>query len=316
MVRLEGLVEPQADPALGRPAPARRARPGARQPPDGAAARRAARRAGPQAAPGDAARAQAHPGRDRRRDHVRLRDPRPGGGADDERSRRRVLQRPPRADRHAGRDLRAPGQRVRRRLRRHVERLRARRHALHDPPREDRRPSATTVRRRRAAIAETGTVSEVIYLGAVTRYVVDLCTTARRCPSCARTPNAGAEHALHRAWPSLATDMADRPDVRPQPPTPEEKDSPVMRQHSDHRRDRSCSRPSRGSSRPAAAAAHREQLHDERQTRCRRSARARASSTSSPGRATPSPSGSSRSRSRPAARSTPSTAAPPTRWSR
>ena len=49
--------------------------------PEGAAARRAARRARPEAPQGAAARAEADPAR--RRHHVRLRDPRPGGGADD-----------------------------------------------------------------------------------------------------------------------------------------------------------------------------------------------------------------------------------------
>ena len=73
--------EGQAASALGRPAPACRARPRPRQPARGAAARRAARRARPAAAQDDAARAEAHPARGR--DHVRLRDPRPGGGADD-----------------------------------------------------------------------------------------------------------------------------------------------------------------------------------------------------------------------------------------
>ena len=88
MVRLAGLGGAQAGPALRRPAPARRARPRDRQRAGGAAARRAARRARPQAAPGDAARAQADPARGRH--HVRLRHARPGGGADDERPHRRV----------------------------------------------------------------------------------------------------------------------------------------------------------------------------------------------------------------------------------
>ena len=109
MVRLDGLGARKPGAALGRPAPARRARPGDRQPPARPAARRAARRAGPQAAPGDAGRAQAHPARGRH--HVRLRDPRPGGGADDERPPRRVQRRAHRAGRRAGRGLRAPGQR-------------------------------------------------------------------------------------------------------------------------------------------------------------------------------------------------------------
>ena len=67
--------------ALRRPAPARRPRSGDRQPPAGPAARRAARRPRPEAARADADRAQADPARGR--DHVRLRHPRPGRGADD-----------------------------------------------------------------------------------------------------------------------------------------------------------------------------------------------------------------------------------------
>ena len=66
--------------AVRRPAAAGRAGPGAGQPPRGAAARRAARRARPQAAPGHAGRAEADPARGRH--HVRLRDARPGRGAD------------------------------------------------------------------------------------------------------------------------------------------------------------------------------------------------------------------------------------------
>ena len=94
-------------PALRRPAAARRPRPGARQHAGRPAARRAARRARPQAARGDAARAQAHPARGRH--HVRLRHPRPGRGAHDERPHRGDEPRPGRADRHARRDLRRPG---------------------------------------------------------------------------------------------------------------------------------------------------------------------------------------------------------------
>ena len=83
--------------ALRRPAPARRARARARQPARGAAARRAARRARPQAAQGDAGRAQGDPARGRH--HVPLRHARPGGGARDvrpdrghERRRRRAVR--------------------------------------------------------------------------------------------------------------------------------------------------------------------------------------------------------------------------------
>ena len=94
----------QARPALRRTAAARRAGPRAGQLPQRAAARRAARRAGPQAAPGHADRAQAHPARGR--DHVHLRDPRPGGSADDERPDRGDERRQRRPDRHADGDLR------------------------------------------------------------------------------------------------------------------------------------------------------------------------------------------------------------------
>ena len=153
----ERLREALARPALRRPAPARRARARDRQPPEGAAARRAARRARPQAAPGDAGRAQAHPGR--RRHHLRLRHARPGGGADDERPPRRLQRGPDRAGRPARRGLRAPRQHVRGRLRRRLEPARARRPPLHDPPREDRRstPPGRASTSRRAASATSPT---------------------------------------------------------------------------------------------------------------------------------------------------------------
>ena len=97
MVRLERLRQPQARPAVGRPAPARRPRPGARQPAAGPAPRRAARRARPEAPRGDADRAEGDPAAGR--DHVHLRDPRPGGGAHDERPAGRLQPRPDRAGR-------------------------------------------------------------------------------------------------------------------------------------------------------------------------------------------------------------------------
>ena len=78
-----GLRRPEAGAALGRPAPASRARSRDRQPAEGAAPRRAARGARPQAPPGAAGGAEAHPAG--ARDHLRLRHARPGGGADDER---------------------------------------------------------------------------------------------------------------------------------------------------------------------------------------------------------------------------------------
>ena len=100
------LRRAQAGRALGRPAPAGRASARDRQPARGAAARRAARRARPEAARADAGRAQADPGRGR--DHLRLRDARPGRGADDVRPHRGLQRGSDRAGRHAGRGLRAP----------------------------------------------------------------------------------------------------------------------------------------------------------------------------------------------------------------
>ena len=138
-----GLRQAQAVPAVRRPAPARRARPRAREPAPRAAPRRAARGARPEAPRGDADRAEADPAGGR--DHVHLRDPRPGGGAHDERPPGRVQPRPDRADRQPGARLRASGDAVRGRLRRHLEPAGRRRRAsdrrngrnVHRPPRED-----------------------------------------------------------------------------------------------------------------------------------------------------------------------------------
>ena len=73
--------------ALGRHATAGRARARAGDEAEGAAARRAARRARPEAAQGDAGRAQADPAR--RRHHVHRGHARPGGGDGDGRPHRR-----------------------------------------------------------------------------------------------------------------------------------------------------------------------------------------------------------------------------------
>ena len=97
--RAAWLRAPQADPDLGRPGPARGSGPGPDQPAGRPPPRRAARRARPQAAQGDAGRAQADPAGGR--DHVHLRDPRPGGGDDDVRSHRRHEPRPLRTARCA-----------------------------------------------------------------------------------------------------------------------------------------------------------------------------------------------------------------------
>ena len=97
--------KPAAD--VGWPAAARRARPSAREPPQGAAARRAARRARPEAPQADAARAEADPAGGRH--HVHLRDARPGRGHDDVGPLRRHAPRQDRAARRSrGRSTRAP----------------------------------------------------------------------------------------------------------------------------------------------------------------------------------------------------------------
>ncbi len=107
------LRQAQARPALRRSAAARGAGPCAGQLPERAAARRTARRPRPQAATGDAVRAQAHPARGRH--HVRLRDPRPRGSVDDERPHRGHERRQRRPDRQPHRDLRPAVDRLRRR---------------------------------------------------------------------------------------------------------------------------------------------------------------------------------------------------------
>ena len=99
------LRRAEAGAALGRAAAAGGARPRDRQRAAGAASRRAPRSARPEAPPGDADRAQADPAGGR--DHVRLRDPRPGGSAHDERPDRGVQPRPDRAGRPARGGVRA-----------------------------------------------------------------------------------------------------------------------------------------------------------------------------------------------------------------
>ena len=100
-VGLAARGQPPARPALRRDAAAGGAGPGAGQPAEGAAARRAARRPRPEAAQGPADRAEADPARGR--DHLRLRHPRPGGGADDERPDRGHEPRQGRAGRRVPR---------------------------------------------------------------------------------------------------------------------------------------------------------------------------------------------------------------------
>ena len=115
----DAVRAPQARAALRGAAAACRAGPGAGQPPQGPAARRAIGCPRPQAAQADADRAQAHP--DRGRHHVRARHPRPGGGHDDGRHHRRDARRAHGAAGHAGRPLRAPDDGVRRGLPRSVQ---------------------------------------------------------------------------------------------------------------------------------------------------------------------------------------------------
>src|SRR5206468_1793775 len=107
----------------------------ARQPAAGAAARRAARRARPKVAAGDAAVPQEPAAGSR--DHVRVRHARPGRGVDDERPPCRLRPWPHRAGRLARGGVRAAGERLRRRVRRRLERHRAQRQELRGSARED-----------------------------------------------------------------------------------------------------------------------------------------------------------------------------------
>ncbi len=79
-----------------------------------------------------------------------------------------------RADRPAGGGVRAPAERVHRRLRRRLERDRARRPALHGATREDHAPRGRGRSRRPASHVEAGVVRDVQYVGPVTRYHVTL----------------------------------------------------------------------------------------------------------------------------------------------
>ena len=144
LVRLAGFEQPQAGPALGRPAAARRARPRPREPSPGAPAGRAAGRPRSQApapAPGGA---QARPARGG--DHVHLRDPRPGGGARPVRPDRGHGPWPGRAAGHPGGALRRAPHAVRGRLHRH------------DQPARRARSSPSTAARRRVRLARARAV--------------------------------------------------------------------------------------------------------------------------------------------------------------
>ncbi len=119
--RARGLRRPDVRGAERRPAAAGRRRTCAREAAGGAPARRAARRARPEAPAAAADRALADP--PRRRNDLRLRHARPGGGDVDGRPNRRDERRPRRAARHAGRDLSTAGFPLRRRLHRRLELL-------------------------------------------------------------------------------------------------------------------------------------------------------------------------------------------------
>ena len=97
VVRLADFADRKPSPALRRPAAAGGPGPGPGQLPERPPARRAPRGPRPQAPPGHAAGAQAHPAR--RGHHLHLRHPRSGGGAHHERPDRGDERRSGRADR-------------------------------------------------------------------------------------------------------------------------------------------------------------------------------------------------------------------------
>ena len=222
--------EPAARAALRRPAAARRARPRACPAAARAAARRAALGARSEAQEGDADRAQAAAARDR--DHLRLRHPRSGGGADDVGPDRGDERGPDPADRLAARDLRPARRALRRELHRREQfpdgrnpgaRGRAgppapcRRHRGHRRPSPGAGPDGEVtiaVRPEHVHLATAGeagtmagTLGEVVYFGTDTHYHVRLdagecwwrgsrtCATARRRP----TPAPGSASGCNRA---------------------------------------------------------------------------------------------------------------------
>ncbi len=145
LVQLDGPRRALPLAALGRPAPARRARAGARGRAQGAPSRRALRGPGRARAQGPAPLAAALPRRDPPDDD--LRDPRPGGGARDRRRGRDHEPGPGRAGRHAPAGLRQAGDAVRLPVPRQRERAaRARR-----SPAARRRPAGARTPRPRTA---------------------------------------------------------------------------------------------------------------------------------------------------------------------
>ena len=129
----------------------------------------------------DADRAEAHPAGGRH--HVHLRDPRPGGGAHDERPPRGVQPRagssswarPAEVYERPATGFVAGFVGVSNVLAGDVARRdRGRCARVHDPAREDRDGRRSTPRSAADRCTATGHVREVVYLGAVTRYIVEL----------------------------------------------------------------------------------------------------------------------------------------------
>ena len=145
------LLEPQAQGALGRAAPARRDGPRHRAPSAGVPDGRAAVEPRREAARPDALGDRAHPARPRRHDD--LRDARPDRSDDDGRSRRRAAQGRVAAGRQPADAVRAPGQRVRRR----VHRL-----AGDEPRRRQARPARATASSSSSAGSGCRCPSEVV----------------------------------------------------------------------------------------------------------------------------------------------------------
>ena len=154
LVHLDRVRAAQGRSALRRPAAARGARARARAAAARAAPRRAARRARRAAAQEPPGRAQGAPGRARH--HVRVRHPRSGGGAHDERPDRGDEQGQGRAGGPAARDLRGAAHAVRRRFPGCLEPARrrsrrARRRGMHGPHRRARCSALSRGRPTRAA---------------------------------------------------------------------------------------------------------------------------------------------------------------------
>ena len=172
--------------------------------PERAAARRAARGPRPEAAPGDAARAEAHPARGRH--HVRVRDARPGRGAHDERPHRGHERGAGRADRRAARDLRRSGVGVRRRLHRRREPVPSFRRRLRRRRRDRRCRWLTTRGARRSATRHVPATPRRSWFGrsgcACSWISRRTATSASRAPSptsCSRDPSCASRWRLATA---------------------------------------------------------------------------------------------------------------------